>query len=185
VAHPSVLDAPQTAAIFHRIWPVRLQAALEYFERKLGRKAGPDNLDRDTLYWLDRARGVSAADYLSALEDMDAFTHSFAAWWAGGFDILVSPTTGTVTPKLGALGMDAARIKTSALWWPFTAFFNMAGQPAISLPLHWTSSEAEEAGLPVGVQLGAAYAREDLLIRLAAQLEQARPWSGRIPPVHA
>ncbi len=179
VAHPSVADAPATATIFHRIWPVRLLAALEYFERKLDRKAGADNLDPDTLYWLDRARGVSAADYLSALEDMDAFTHLFAGWWAGGFDILVSPATGIVTPKLGALAMDAARIKSSALWWPFTAFFNMAGQPAISLPLHWT-----EAGLPVGVQLGAAYAREDLLIRLAAQLEQARPWSARIPPVH-
>lgn len=188
VAHPSVLDAPGTSSIFHRIWPVRLLAALEYFERKLGRKAGPANLDADTLYWLDRARGVSAADYLSALEDMDAFTHAFAGWWAGGFDILVSPTTGTVTPKLGALGMDAARIKTSALWWPFTAFFNMAGQPAISLPLYWTSAESGGesggAGLPVGVQLGAAYAREDLLIRLAAQLEQARPWSARVPPVH-
>jgi amidase len=71
-------------------------------------------------------------------------------------------------------------LKTSALWWPFTAFFNMSGQPAISLPLHWS-----DEGLPVGVQLGAAYAHEDLLIRLAAQLEQARPWSARIPPVHA
>ena len=85
-----------------------------------------------------------------------------------------------VTPKLGALGMDSARLKTSALWWPFTPFFNMSGQPAISLPLHWSNE-----GLPVGVQLGAAYAREDVLIRLAAQLEQARPWSTRIPPVHA
>jgi amidase len=76
--------------------------------------------------------------------------------------------------------MDAVRIKTSALWWPFTAFFNMSGQPAMSLPLYWTG-----AGLPVGVQLGAAYAREDVLIRLAAQLERARPWSERVPPVHA
>jgi amidase len=92
----------------------------------------------------------------------------------------VLPVTGTVTPKLGALGLDPARLKTSAVWWPFTAFFNMSGQPAISLPLHWSDD-----GLPVGVQLGAAYAREDVLIRLAAQLEQARPWSARIPPVHA
>ena len=99
--------------------------------------------------------------------------------------MLVTPVTGTLTPKLGALGMDSARLKTSALWWPFTAFFNMSGQPAISLPLHWSSIDPENAGLPVGVQLGAAYAQEDLLIRLAAQLEQARPWGQRIPPVHA
>ena len=56
----------------------------------------------------------------------------------------------------------------------------MTGQPAISLPLHWTS-----AGLPVGVQLAAAYGREDLLIRVASQLEQAAPWNDRHPRIHA
>ncbi|HKF92855.1 MAG TPA: amidase family protein, partial [Acidimicrobiia bacterium] len=62
----------------------------------------------------------------------------------------------------------------------FTSLFNITGQPAISLPLHWTPD-----GLPVGVQLVAAYSREDVLIRLASQLEQARPWAGRRPPVAA
>jgi len=188
LAHPAILDDPKTSTIFNRIWPVRLLSALESFERKLEKKAGPDNLDPDTLYWLDRARGVSAADYVVALEDMDAFTRAFAGWWdhdGAGYDVLVTPVTGTVTPKLGALGMDSARLKTSALWWPFTAYFNLAGQPAISLPLHWAKDGPDGAGLPVGVQFGAAYAREDLLIRLAAQLEEARPWSARIPPVHA
>jgi amidase len=180
LAHPPVLDESKTSTIFNRIWPVRLLAALESFERKLGKKAGPDNLDPDTLHWLDRGRGVSATEYLSTLEDMDAFTRAFAGWWKSGYDVLVTPVTGMVTPKLGALGMDSARLRTSALWWPFTAFFNLSGQPAISLPLHWSPE-----GLPVGVQLGAAYAREDVLIRLAAQLEQARPWSERLPPVHA
>ena len=179
LAHPAVLDDPKTPSIFNRIWPVRLLSALQSFERKLEKRAGPDNLDPDTLYWLDRARGVSATEYLIALEDMDAFTRAFAGWWQS-YDVLVSPVTGTVTPKLGELGTDPARMKTFALWWPFTAFFNMSGQPAISLPLHWASD-----GMPVGVQLGAAYAREDVLIRLAAQLEHAHPWAQRVPPVHA
>ena len=60
----------------------------------------------------------------------------------------------------------------------FTAAFNSSGQPAISLPLHWS-----EEGLPIGVQLVAAYGREDLLIRIASQLEEARPWSERTPEV--
>ena len=63
---------------------------------------------------------------------------------------------------------------------PYTAQFNMTGQPAVTLPLHWTP-----AGLPVGVQLVAAYGREDMLIRVASQLEQAAPWSDRHPSVHA
>ena len=58
--------------------------------------------------------------------------------------------------------------------------FNVTGQPAISLPLHWS-----EAGLPIGVQLVAAFGREDVLLRIAAQLEEARPWRDRRPPVHA
>ena len=62
----------------------------------------------------------------------------------------------------------------------FTSPFNMTGQPAISLPLHWNG-----AGLPIGIQLVAAYGREDLLIQIASQLEQARPWADRRPPVHA
>jgi amidase len=62
----------------------------------------------------------------------------------------------------------------------FTGPFNVTGQPAISLPLHWNDD-----GLPIGVQLVAAYGREDVLFRLASQLEQAQPWADRHPPVSA
>ena len=63
---------------------------------------------------------------------------------------------------------------------PFTPVFNATGQPAVSLPLHHSA-----AGLPIGVQLVAPYGREDVLIRVAAQLEQAAPWDERRPPVSA
>ena len=62
----------------------------------------------------------------------------------------------------------------------FDAFANQTGQPAISLPLYENA-----AHLPIGVQLAAQYGREDLLLRVAAQLEEALPWSGRVPAVHA
>jgi amidase len=70
----------------------------------------------------------------------------------------------------------------SAPYGAFTFPFNMSGQPAISLPLHWT--ETGVAGLPLGVQLVALQGREDTLLRLAAQIEQAAPWATRRPPLH-
>jgi amidase len=66
----------------------------------------------------------------------------------------------------------------SGAYTAFTVPFNVTGQPAISLPLHWNA-----AGLPIGVQLVARYAREDLLLAVAAQLEQALPWRERRPPI--
>ena len=63
---------------------------------------------------------------------------------------------------------------------PFCMSFNVSGQPAISLPLYWNDD-----GLPIGVQAVAAYGREDVLVRLASQLEQAMPWKDRRPPIHA
>jgi Asp-tRNA(Asn)/Glu-tRNA(Gln) amidotransferase A subunit family amidase len=62
---------------------------------------------------------------------------------------------------------------------PFTPIFNMSGGPAISLPLHWTSD-----GLPVGVQFGGDFGNEAVLFRLAAQLEAAKPWRDKLPPIH-
>jgi amidase len=100
-------------------------------------------------------------------------------------DILVTPTIGRPPALLGELDQDNAGI--SAMEWtrqvftycPFTPIFNSTGQPAISLPLHWTAD-----GLPVGVQLVGRLGEEALLLQLAAQLEAARPWANRTPPVH-
>jgi Asp-tRNA(Asn)/Glu-tRNA(Gln) amidotransferase A subunit family amidase len=60
---------------------------------------------------------------------------------------------------------------------PFCNLFNMSGEPSMSVPLHWSAD-----GLPVGVMFSAAFGREDLLFRLAGQLEQARPWFDHVPP---
>ena len=108
-----------------------------------------------------------------------------AGWWEAGHDLLLTPTMAEPPPSSGVL--DDTRPTTR--WTPstapcpsgaFTALFNATGQPAISLPLYWTDD-----GLPVGVQLVAAYGREDLLLRVAAQLERAQPWADRTPPVWA
>ena len=94
----------------------------------------------------------------------------------------MTPTVGAPPPELGwftAGGPENEGVRVVSFI-PYTAQFNVTGQPAITLPLHWTP-----AGLPVGVQLVAPFGREDLLIRVAAQLEQAAPWAARRPHVHA
>ena len=102
-------------------------------------------------------------------------------WWADGWDLLLTPTLAEPPPPLEEFASNAddpaAPMRRAGRFCPFTPAFNMSGQPAISLPLHWSDD-----GLPVGVQLVAAYGREDLLLRVASQLESAHPWADRHPP---
>jgi len=91
---------------------------------------------------------------------------------------------GTPPPLLGEFVATSDTVRTVAKrvyeLMQFTPQFNITGQPAISLPLHWNA-----AGLPIGVQLVSAFGREDLLVQVAAQLEQAKPWKDKWPEVRA
>jgi amidase len=123
-------------------------------------------------------------EYLKAIGWLNQQARRVARWWSTGFDLLLTPTVWEPPATLLEMAPPedkpwrlVSKIQQQVF---FTYPFNVTGQPAISLPLHWTPE-----GLPIGVQLVAAIGREDLLIRVAAQLEQARPWSKRRPPVHA
>ncbi len=97
--------------------------------------------------------------------------------------MLLTPTLGEPPVELGTFSTPAEPLLgfiRAATFVPFTPLANITGEPAISLPLHWNGDN-----LPIGVQLMAAYGREDILIRVAAQLEQASPWVDRLPRVHA
>ena len=183
LAHPAVLDDPKTSTIFNRIWPVRLLAALQSFERKLEKKAGPDNLDPDTLYWLDRARGVSATDYrpgsgrygriharVRRLVGPDArgLRRAGDAGNRNG-----DTQAGSARHGFGAVEDIHAVVAVHAVF--------QYGRDSRRSACRYTGRKEVAGGRPIG----SGYAREDVLIRLAAQLEQARPWSHRIPPVHA
>ena len=106
------------------------------------------------------------------------------SWWypsdgSAGHDLLLTPVLATPPPPIGYLSGPEGGMRVRELL-QFTAQFNVTGQPAISLPLYWTAE-----GLPVGVQLVAGFGREDVLVRIAAQLEAAQPWASRRPPVSA
>jgi amidase len=157
---------------------------LERFSELLGRPLGPEDLDADNWTVAEIGRGVTATQYIAAIDAYNGFRREMGAWWAGGNDLLVTPTITRPAPRVGEIvpskdkPMDAF-MRSGALL-PFCVPFNITGQPAISLPLH-----ASASGLPVGVQLVAASGREDLLLRIASQLEAEVGWAARTPPVHA
>jgi amidase len=154
------------------------EATFQTFERLAGRPITDDEIEPRNAYYRALGRELSAVNYLQARAWFGIWTRRLASWWTD-HDLLLTPTVAGPPPPLGWFTADGPRAEGQRItaFIPYTAQFNMTGQPAVSLPLHWTAD-----GLPVGVQLVAAYGREDLLIRVASQLERAAPWAGRRPP---
>jgi amidase len=124
---------------------------------------------------------LGAFDYVEAGRKLELLSRREVARWGRDFDVLLTPTSAILPPVAGALleashaAPDQPQFEVVASV-SFTAFGNVTGLPAVSLPMHWT-----DAGLPVGVQLTAGPWQESTLIGLAAALEQARPWAARVP----
>jgi len=178
---PAAMYEQEVIRHFTAIIAADTEATLRAFEALLGRPLSDDEIEPRNGGYRRAGTELSAVAYLQSRAGLEAWSRRMADWWAG-HDLLLTPTVGAPPPELGwftAAGPEeeGGRIVSFI---PYTAQFNMTGQPAITLPLHWTPG-----GLPVGVQLVAAYGREDLLIRIASQLELAAPWSDRHPPVHA
>jgi amidase len=185
VSHPAALDDQGYIENFLVRWTAGVAAALDFWSLRTGRPIGPDDVEPLTWALAEQGRAHSAPRYLMAVGYAQLVTRAVAEWWRD-FDLLVTPTMAVPPAELGTIGNGAddpdpaMPIQRAIPYAVFTAGFNATGQPAISLPLHWT-----EGGLPIGVQLVADMGREDLLIRVASQLEQARPWAERRPPVFA
>lgn len=128
------------------------------------------------------ALAVDSLAYVASVHRLQRYSRKEVARWGLEFDVLLTPTMSILPPPVGVLaevhaaaGEPSMTVFAMAL---FTAFFNVSGQPALSLPLHMSRS-----GLPIGVQLVGGPWQESLLIRLAAQLEQAHPWASRKAPL--
>ena len=185
-AWPAALFASGERALLGLVFgPIEYRACLADLEQMLGRRVEREDVEPYLWEFADLGSPpVSADQYLQAAEVQQAWAARLADWWEEGFDLLVTPTVAEPPIELDAL--DATRIGPAALLdrmgshMAFTEPWNSTGQPAITLPLHWTAD-----GLPIGVQLVAAVGREGLLLRVAAQLERARPWADHLPPIHA
>lgn len=179
-AYPEGIDDSEYIATFLVRWTAGVAWSLKYWEAKTGKAIEAGDVEPTTWALAELGRSHAAADYLRAVEYHQRVARTLAAWWEEGFDLLLTPTTGEPATPLGDFDATAedpvAPIMRSVPLAVFTAIFNASGQPAISLPLHWSAD-----GLPVGAQLVGAYGREDQLIRVAAQLEAAEPWAERWP----
>ena len=178
------LDAEDLVAQFLVRWTGGIAWNIAYWERKTGLRCTPADVEPATWALAEMGRQHGAGEYLSAVERHQVLGIELERWHAGGFDLLLTPTMAVPPPPLGSFehGPDEP-LKPIVVATPmaiFTSGLNMTGQPAISLPLHWSDD-----GLPIGVQLAAPYGREDVLLRVAAQLEEAQPWADRRPPVFA
>jgi amidase len=145
------------------------------FEMLLGRKITDDEIEPRNAYYRQMGQSMSAVTYLQSRAWLGLWARRMAAWW-GDHDLLLTPTVAAPPPELGWFTAEGPEREGPRIvsFIPYTGQFNMTGQPAISLPLHWTPD-----GLPVGVQLVAGYGREDQLVRVASQLEAAAPWAHR------
>ncbi len=129
------------------------------------------------------AENVSGADYLDSVNKVHAFGREMAPFFER-HDILLTATLAEPPAEIGRYrhvseDFEAYRMGPGGVfdYSPFTALFNATGQPAASLPTHWTPD-----GLPVGIHLAAPFGADELLIALSVQIEAANPWFDKRPP---
>jgi len=145
-----------------------------------GRPPRPEEVERVTWLTAEKGKAVTGPDYVRATQTAHRLGRQMAAFHRT-YDVLLTPGLATLPVELGWIDMMLDDFdeywKRVFTFSPFTVWFNLTGQPAMMLPI------GRAADLPVAVQLVGRYGDEATLFRLAAQLEAARPWFGRRPPL--
>ncbi|GAA2097813.1 amidase family protein [Streptomyces albiaxialis] len=169
-----------------RLSTVNVTALVDGLAAAFGRPVDATTLEPSTLAAHRHGASVGGAEFVAALGIRNRVARALARYF-GTYDLLLTPVLPELPLPVGAYAEGGEAL--DGLGWierltdrsPFTLPFNVAGTPAMSVPV--TADAA--TGLPVGMQFAAGYGREDLLFRLAGQLEEASPWSGRTPEVWA
>ncbi|MEI7033729.1 amidase [Streptomyces pratensis] len=182
LGHEVVEAAPDVAFAdlvdpFLVLWAAGVSSAISSYAQLSGRTPEEPLFEELTWDLYERGRSLSAADYLLAVGTLQRAARRLAVFQLD-YDALLGPVTAAPAPPLGYFegGTPRQQILRGADFAHETPLANLTGQPAMSVPLHWT-----EAGIPVGVHVTGRYGEEATLFALAAQLEKARPWAHRLP----
>jgi amidase len=181
-ARPQV-DGDAFVGHFINVWASGNAWTMLDWEARIGRPATIDDVEPLTWALVEIGRGIDAGHYLQEVQALQSATRDVAALFAD-YDVLLTPTLGSPPVPLGHFDSPAEEplrgLFQAAAFVPFTPIFNVTGQPAISLPLHWNAE-----GLPIGVQFVGRLGDEETLLSLAGELETAAPWADRRPPLPA
>jgi amidase len=175
---------PDVGASIGTIFCAATAWIIQYWADRLDRAPGENELEPLTRAYWDIGRQVTAAQYLQAQQRCQRFARGVARF-LGGVDLWLTPTLATPPERIGAITstveepMRALQVGGRTVAYAGVVA-NITGNPAMSVPLSWNSE-----GLPIGVHFLGRFGEEAALFRLAAQLEAARPWAHRRPPVHA
>ncbi|MDM0009391.1 amidase family protein [Variovorax sp. J22R203] len=169
-----------------QIWCATLVRWIDGLASATGRPIDATTLEPSTLANYRYGRTASAVEFAAALEVRNTVARTVGSWFSS-MDMLMTPTLPQMPGLLATYSEGAERM--NGLEWtarvfrhtPFTPPANVAGTPAMSVPL----AVEPATGLPIGIQFAAGFGREDLLLRLAGQLEQSLPWKTRRPAVWA
>ena len=195
------LDHEACAVAFATVIAVETAAEIDHLAQLTQRRLHWRDFEPATYATALLGRTISGTAYAGAVRLLQMSARTMAPFFAR-HDVLLTPTlaappalTGALQPSvaeqrfirivnvlnagwlMNALGAVKLQAEKTFAYMPFTPLFNATGQPAMSVPLHWNA-----AGLPIGMQFAARFGEDATLLRLAAQLERARPWFDRRPP---
>ncbi|HEX7442606.1 MAG TPA: amidase family protein, partial [Acidimicrobiales bacterium] len=188
LGHEVVEDAPSVDADhftgqFISAWAAGNAWTILDWEERIGRSATREDVEPLTWALVEMGRATTADQYLMARQELQKASRLVGDFMER-YDVILTPTLGEPPVPLGTFDSPPDNplhgIFRAASFVPFTPLFNVTGQPAISLPLHWN-----DEGLPIGVQFAGRLGDEETLLSLAGQFEQALPWADRLPSIHA
>ena len=175
------VDQDLLARAMFAVVAANTRAAVLMRYQELERDPNGYGLERGTWDVVERGAGISALDYAEAVTVFHMAGRELGRFFES-YDVILSGTMRNPPPKIGTVTLN--EWDTDDLWagatrdMPITPLYNQTGCPAMSVPLAWSAD-----GLPIGIHFGAAYGREDTLVRLAGQLESSKPWFDKVAPL--